>query len=161
MRLKKLNRSDAPKVLQLEEHSAPREPHYSPYDEEALNFLFDKPTNCGAVGLFDRTKLIGWGADRTNWKKHDRERGTSEVSSVVIDKKYRRRGLGSKILNEIMRILVEDHDTSQFFLTVSPLNTGALMLYLKSGFLIYDFRKDVYGPGADRVYLMFDGEKKK
>lgn len=155
MKLQKLSKQDISKILDLESYSAPQKPLYSPYDESALNFLFDNPDNSGAIGLFDGEKLIGWGAYRTNWKKSGPEVGTSEISSVVIDKNHRRKGLGGKVLNEIMRILIEEHDIHKFFLTVSPLNAGALMLYIKTGFVIYDFRKDVYGPGADRVYLEF------
>ncbi|HWS83970.1 MAG TPA: hypothetical protein VN207_06895 [Ktedonobacteraceae bacterium] len=41
----------------------------------------------------------------------------------------------------------------EIFLTVSPLNFAALLLYLKNGFIISDYRRDVYGLGVDRVYM--------
>ena len=42
---------------------------------------------------------------------------------------------------------------TKIYLTVSPLNTGALLLYVKNGFVIFDYKPNVYGPGADRVFL--------
>jgi ribosomal protein S18 acetylase RimI-like enzyme len=56
------------------------------------------------------------------------------------------------MLNQIIAD-IKKRNAQRAFLTVSPLNTGALILYLKFGFKIYDFRKDVYGPGSDRAYL--------
>lgn len=44
-------------------------------------------------------------------------------------------------------------DYKEMYLTVSPKNTPALALYLKNGFEVFDSKKDVYGPGADRLYL--------
>jgi len=152
MELRRLGKSDIDSIIELEKHHAPDKPHYARYDQEALSFIFDNPESCEAIGLFDEESLVGWGAYRTNWSKYNKERGVFEISSIVVNTNYRRKGLGEKILNRI----IEDLKMKKFvkiYLTVSPLNTGALLLYVKNGFVIFDYKPNVYGPGADRVFL--------
>ena len=153
METKKLTRDHVGDVIQLEHSSAPVRPQYAPYDEEALNFLFDNPKTCSAYGLFDGEKLVGWGCFRTNWSTYNKEKGVYEISSIVVDKNYRRHGYGQKILDKIIAAIKSGQDYKRIYLTVSPLNVGALMLYLKNNFIIYDYKKDIYGPGADRLFL--------
>jgi ribosomal protein S18 acetylase RimI-like enzyme len=160
VKLKLLLKEQIPQIIELEKHSAPDKPYYSRYDQEALDFLFDNPEKCGAIGLFRGKNLIGWGAYRANWKRHIKEKGLYEVSSIVVDKDHRRRGFGKMILTEILKIL-QKSEAQRVFLTVSPLNIGALLLYLKNGFTIYDFRKNIYGPGGNRVYLELDLSEEK
>ncbi|OFW52980.1 MAG: hypothetical protein A2163_00360 [Actinobacteria bacterium RBG_13_35_12] len=153
MDIKPLNRTHISQIVQLESENAPLKPHYSKYTQKDLDFIFSNPDSCGAAGLFDNKKLIGWGAYRTNWRRHKKEKDVYEISSVVIDKDYRRQGLGTKILNYIIDILGKKTKSNRLFLTVSPFNIPALQFYLNLGFIIYDFQKDIYGPGEDRVYL--------
>lgn len=151
MELRELTKENIADVLLLEKNHAPEKPYYSKYDEEALNFIFDNPNTCNAIGLFDNNKLVGWGSYRTNWHRHSKENGV-EISSIVINKNYRRKGLGKKILFEIIKNM-KNRNVDNIYLTVSPLNIDALLLYLKNGFIIYNYKKDVYGPGSDRLYL--------
>jgi ribosomal protein S18 acetylase RimI-like enzyme len=152
MELRRLGKSDIDSIIELEKHHAPDKPHYARYDQEALSFIFDNPESCEAIGLFDEEILVGWGAYRTNWSKYNKERGVFEISSIVVNTDYRRKGLGEKILNRIIEDLKKKKFT-KIYLTVSPLNTGALLLYVKNGFVIFDYKPNVYGPGADRVFL--------
>ncbi len=152
MELRRLSKSDIDSIIELEKHHAPDKPHYARYDQEALSFIFDNPESCEAIGLFDEEALVGWGAYRTNWSKYNKERGVYEISSIVVNTNYRRKGLGEKILNRIIEDLKKKKFT-KIYLTVSPLNTGALLLYVKNGFIIFDYKPNVYGPGADRVFL--------
>ena len=153
MKLKKLAKKDIPSILLLERHHAPNEPYYSKYGKKALNFLFDNPKTSKVIGLFDNNKLIGWGSYRTNWHRHKKEKDVFEISSIVINTNYRRKGLGQKILNKMLSDWKKQkHD--KVFLTVSPHNTGALLLYLKNGFIVYNYKKNVYRvKGSDRLYL--------
>ena len=151
MQIKQLLKANIKDIIELEKNNAPDKPYYARYDDKALNFIFDNPKTCHAIGLYDDDKLIGWGAYRTNWYRHSKEKGV-EISSIVINKNYRRKGLGTVILNKIISKLKENK-IKNIFLTVSPLNVGALILYSKNGFIIFDYKKDVYGLGSDRVYL--------
>lgn len=153
MKLKKLSKRNIPQILDLENNHAPDEPYYSKYTIEDLEYLFNNPNNCIAYGLFDKQKLIGWGSYRTNWHRHKQEKDVFEISSIVVNKNYRRRGIGQKILNKILSEW-KKKKYSKAFLTVSPYNKGALHLYLKNDFEIYDKKKNVYGvEGSDRLYL--------
>ena len=153
MKIRLLKRADTENIVKLEKHHAPDSPHYARYDNGALSFIFDNPDTCEAIGLFHKNKLVGWGAYRTNWSKYNKERGVYEISSIVVNTNYRRKGLGGEILNKIIKDLKKKKFT-KIYLTVSPLNTGALILYLKNGFVIYDYKTNVYGKGADRVFLV-------
>jgi len=65
----------------------------------------------------------------------------------------RKKGLGSLVLEELLSKIQTNQEYKRIYLTVSPLNASALRLYLKNSFTIYDFKKDTYGNGADRVFL--------
>lgn len=154
MKIQQLNKENIPDILLLEKHHAPDKPHYAKYDNEALSFIFNNSKTCRAYGIFDDGKLIAWGCYRTNWKDDNlTQEGTYEISSIVVDTTYRRKGIGESLLKKIISEIKKNQNFKNIYLTVSPLNLGALLLYLKNGFLIYDFRKNVYGEGADRVYL--------
>ncbi|MCD4756294.1 GNAT family N-acetyltransferase [bacterium] len=156
MKIRQLCKSDIASIIELEKHHAPDKPHYVRYDQKTLLFIFDNPDDCGAIGLFDKERLVGWGAYRTNWSKYNAECGVYEISSIVVDTTYRRQGLGERILNRIIDDLKKKKFT-KVYLTVSPLNLGALILYVKNGFIIYDYKANVYGEGADRVFLKLAG----
>lgn len=38
----------------------------------------------------------------------------------------------------------------------APVNVAALILYLKNGFIISDYKRDVYGEGVHRAYMTTD-----
>lgn len=140
-------------ILTLEEGSAPKKPFYSQYNDEALNFIFNNPNTCKAFGVYNTDNLIGWGCYRTQWKDENVKEGVYEISSIVVHKDYRRNGIGKQILEEIIKSIKNTQNFKEIYLTVYPGNLPPLLLYLKSGFVIYNFKKDVYGPGSDRVYL--------
>jgi ribosomal protein S18 acetylase RimI-like enzyme len=154
MDIKQLNSSNIQAIIQLEKEHAPDRPHYAKYDEKALNFIFNNSQSCRAYGAFDSNELVAWGAYRTNWRDDNlTQDGTYEISSVVVNTNYRRQGIGKMLLNKIIEGIKKNQNFKNIYLTVSPLNLGALLLYLTNGFIVYDFKKDVYGPGADRIYL--------
>lgn len=148
-----LSRQHIPLILQLESHSAPPSPLYWAYDEEELTSIFDRPDSCEAVGIFEGDTLIAWGSYTPTGDHGDKDAGVFQIGSVMVDVNQRGKGLGKTILNEVVSRIKAHQKFKKIYLTVSPLNKHALMLYLKNGFLIYDFKKDVYGPGMDRVFL--------
>lgn len=154
MKIKELTREHITAIMVLEKDHAPDRPHYARYDKEALNFIFDNPKICHAYGIFGGDDLICWGAYRSGWSKDNLEEGVYEISSIVVHTDYRRKGLGKMMLDKILKEIRRNQKYKKIYLTVSPLNLGALLLYLKNGFMIYDFKKNVYGEGADRIYLV-------
>jgi len=153
MEIRALNSEDIASILLLEKDHAPDIPFYAKYNHEALAFIFDNADSCHAVGLFDDKKLVGWGGYRTNWSKDNLTVGIYEISSIVLHKDYRGKGNGKDILLNLIGTIKKNQQYKKIYLTVSPLNIGALILYLKNNFVIYDFKKNVYGEGADRLYL--------
>lgn len=153
MEINELTAKNIKDILNLEKDSAPDKPYYSKYDDEALNFIFNNPKTCKAYGLFENNKLIAWGCYRTQWKDENVKEGVYEISSIVVDKNQRRKGLGKQVLKIIIEDIKKSQDYKEIYLTVYPGNLGALLLYLNNNFLIYNYKKDVYGPGPDRVYL--------
>jgi len=51
--------------------------------------------------------------------------------------------------------LKEDINPKEIFLSVSQYNILALILYLKNGFVITDFKKRIFD-GLDRLYLKLE-----
>lgn len=153
MDLRELSNNNINEILELEKDNAPDKPYYSKYNEEALKFIFDNPKTCKAFGLYDAKKLVGWGCYRTQWKDENIRDGVYEVSSIVVHKQYRRKGIGRQLLNKIIQDIKKSQDYKEIYLTVYPDNLPPLLLYLNNGFVIYNYKKDVYGSGSDRVYL--------
>lgn len=154
IKIKNLTSKDIHSILELESHSGPDKPLYSRYNKKALQYIFNN-TGCNALGAFEGNQLIGWGAYRSKWSKYNKEAGVFEISSIVVDKTKRKKGIGSKILYLILNKIKSAENVKKIYLTVSPLNKVALMLYLKNGFVIFDYKKNLYGPGSDRIFLEF------
>lgn len=155
MEIKRLTQNNIPQILELESKHAPEKPLYAKYDTEALTFIFNHPEMCIAYGIFEKENLIAWGAYRSGWDNFSSlEDGVFEISSVVVHSDHRRKGLGNKLLLKLLEEIKKNQKYKKIYLTVSPKNTGALLLYLKNGFDIYDFKKNVYGENAHRLYLV-------
>jgi ribosomal protein S18 acetylase RimI-like enzyme len=77
---------------------------------------------------------------------------TAFIHSFYIDKNYRNRGIGKKLLSEVINISKKEK-VFRIELTVSPENDIALKLYKYFGFKVLTLKKNEYGPGVDR-YLM-------
>jgi ribosomal protein S18 acetylase RimI-like enzyme len=156
MVIQSLSSMDKDSILKLEIESAPEAPFYSRYsnDVKALDYIFDYPKKCEAFGIYENERLIAWGAYRTQWNTdNSQEEGIYEISSVVVDKLKRRQGIGKRVLNHMIEQIKINKDFKSIYLTVYPRNIPALIMYLQIGFFIYAYKKDVYGPGSDRLYL--------
>ena len=71
------------------------------------------------------------------WKKKKKKKTTNYealfVSSLVVDEKYRRQGIASKLLEEV-ELLARESEVDNVELTVNNWNANALSLYEKRGF---------------------------
>lgn len=144
--IRKLGREDTSLIFELERNHTPGKPIYVLITQDDLDFIFDHPQSSQAFGFFDREELIAWGA----YAGHEGKR--FEISPVFIHTDYRGKKLGEKLFKMLCEE-IQKHSPQEIFLTVSPKNTPALMLYTKNGFEIYDFQKDVYGPNTDRLFM--------
>lgn len=83
------------------------------------------------------------------------EEGEYAMSSLVVDQDFRRQGIGMKLFYKRLEKIKKKPDMNKIVATAYPKNIGIIILYLKNGFIISDFKNDLYGPGADRVYLEY------
>lgn len=153
MELRQLSSQNISEILTLEKDNAPDKPYYSKYDKDALEFIFDNSNKCKAYGMYEEDSLVGWGCYRTQWKDENIREGVYEISSIVVHTSFRRKGIGKQILNKIIEDIKRNQDYKEIYLTVYPENVVPLLMYLNNGFIIYNHKKDVYGPGSDRIYL--------
>jgi len=139
-------------ILEFEKAQTQCELYYG-FDKKSLQDLFNNPSKGQALGIMENEVLIAYGAFKIDWQEQSDSEGVYEISSVVVSSNHRGKGLGARILDELVSRAKAQPDYHKLYLTVSPLNIGALILYLKHGFIITDFKTNVYGPGTDRVYL--------
>ncbi|HEY4033503.1 MAG TPA: N-acetyltransferase [Ktedonobacteraceae bacterium] len=154
MDIRQLSMDNIEEIMQFEEDHAPDKILYVKCSKEGLAFLFTNGHICRGYGVYDQGKLVAWGAYRTQWNEdNSREEGIYEIFSIVVHSLYRGKGLGKKIVDTVRSEIRNNQDYKEIYLTVSPLNVAALVLYVKNGFVISDYKRDVYGRGVDRVYL--------
>lgn len=154
--IRKLTTNDIKSILKLEKEAGLKRPFYANYSRKGLEYIFDNTNKCGAWGAFDNSNLIGWSAYRSDWNKDSKQKGVYEMSGLVVDKAYRRKGIGLKLFNKRLKELLKKEDLKKIYATTYPLNKPLLILYLNNGFIIYDYRKDVYGKGGDRIYMKYE-----
>lgn len=160
MRLRQLTHTDIPFILELERNHAPDKPLYVKYDEKHLNYIFDNVNKCRAYGVFEGNILVGWGSYSSGWSEENAKDGVYEISSVLVDTSQRGKGIGKRLLEHIIDEIQKKPNYQKIYLTVSPMNIPALNLYINNGFVIYNYKENVYGEGTHRVYLV-RSEKRK
>ena len=67
---------------------------------------------------------------------------TMDIINIVVDEKYRRRGIATKLLNYIFNL---NEGPLSILLEVNEHNEQAINLYLKNGFTEINRRKNYYG----------------
>ena len=73
------------------------------------------------------------------------------LHKVFVDRDYRGKGLGSQLFEAVLKAC--DEQNLACFLTVDPVNEGAIGLYQKWGFKDRKFVKGYYRPEEDRLVL--------
>lgn len=148
MEIKEIGSEYIDDILELEGDHAPGLPEYYAYDREDLEENMPRPWNF-TFGAFDGEKLVGWASCHPNSK----DESQFYMSSMVVHTDYRRQGVGQALFDARMKKLAELGKIKSITCTTYPKNAPLLILYLKNGFYIADFKKDLYAPGADRVIL--------
>ncbi|MCR5528991.1 MAG: ribosomal protein S18-alanine N-acetyltransferase [Saccharofermentans sp.] len=74
----------------------------------------------------------------------------AEIGNICVSSSYRRRGFASALLTELEKEL-KSSGVTVIFLEVESTNTGAIALYEREGFVMYNERKDYYGQGKDAL----------
>jgi GNAT superfamily N-acetyltransferase len=154
--IKALTSEDADWILEFESKHAPKLPVYYPYDREALDSYIFKNKDGKAFGAFDKDLLVGWAGYSCKEKAGEVDKGVYEMSGLVVHSNYRRQGIGLKLFKARMEDLLSKPGLKRIYATNYPLNSPIIILYLTNGFVIYDFKKDCFGPGIDRLFLKYE-----
>jgi ribosomal-protein-alanine N-acetyltransferase len=75
--------------------------------------------------------------------------------SFYIDRDYRKKGAGRKLLGKAIEIL-KNENFKEIELTVDPDNKSAVEMYEKFGFKRVDLRKNEYGRGINRDLMRLE-----
>lgn len=67
---------------------------------------------------------------------------TIELECIVVDSKYRSKGIGTKLFTFLLHNA--SADIERIYLEVSELNKGAIKFYQKNGFKVVNVRKKYY-----------------
>jgi len=93
-------------------------------------------------GDFRGYVLAGTGADRRR----------SWILGLGIDHRWRRQGLGRRLMGEVLERL-RARGVREVRLGVEPANRTAIDLYTSLGFVRVERRADYFGAGADRLLM--------
>ena len=139
IKLQKANIDDWQEILSFEKAAACRVFHAMTVETEIKDFLksnlvFFVVANDQKIGV------IGYEA----------KKDTNYISELIIGAEFRGKGYGSKVLEELLKMI----GNKVCELHTHPENTGALIVYLKSGFKIKKWIDDCYGDGEPRILLV-------
>lgn len=76
----------------------------------------------------------------------------AHITNIVVNKNYRHKGIGSKLLEKLI-ILAKEQNKTSLTLEVNTKNINAQKLYLKFGFKNLGIRKKYYN-GIEDAYIM-------
>lgn len=99
----------------------------------------------------DDTEIIGVCEIIKSWRKEN----TAFIHSFYIDKKYRNKSIGKRLLQKVIDTLKNDN-IKIIELTVASGNEAANRLYSRYGFKRAGFRKNEYGRGLDRDLMTLE-----
>ncbi|HLW51398.1 MAG TPA: ribosomal protein S18-alanine N-acetyltransferase [Candidatus Angelobacter sp.] len=149
IRVRPATRLDLPRLLEIGGHAATS----TQWSESQYARLFSGETPRGQVALVihEDEQVAGFlvgrplTADEDEW----------ELENIAVSGPARRRGLGSHLLGEFLR-LVRERGGWDVFLEVRESNHAARALYEKWAFLEAGRRKSYYeGPSEDALILKF------
>ena len=100
-----------------------------------------------SVCALENGKVAGYGMSLTAADE-------GEILNVAVSPEYRRRGLGEKILSDMLRMCAE-RGARTVYLEVRESNAPAASLYVKTGFTVAGRRKNYYKyPTEDAVIMV-------
>ena len=140
MTLREWQFKDVLKISELEKECFPGEP----WTYAQLVSSFQSETFFGVLAE-DGDEIIGYGGITV-------VADTADVENVAVTEAYRRSGVGSKILKQLIS-LAKDKGAKSVFLEVRVSNAVAMRLYLKNGFKGVYARSRYYADGEDCLVM--------
>jgi len=104
-----------------------------------ININFDKVNNIEE--LIKNNKIIGYYLDNNlvGFIIYEQNYEVIDIIYIVVDKIYRHKGIGSILMNEVIK-----KECERIMLEVNVSNTNAIKLYKKFNFKIINIRKNYY-----------------
>ena len=76
-----------------------------------------------------------------------------EIINIAVNEKYRKNGVGSSLLNEILKV-ASNEKIKNIYLEVRKSNVTAIKFYEKYGFSVYSVRKMYYNKPIEDALMM-------
>ncbi len=135
LRIKRVREADLPFLVKLYLKSYKGLEEYSEKDEDgAYHYLLWLYNNCPKTFFKAEadSKIIGFIAFDPFWNRHKKR--NLEIHEVVVDPDYRKKGIGSKMIDLAIKIGKRKKDT-EASLWVGKKNVNAIKWYKKLGFV--------------------------
>jgi [ribosomal protein S18]-alanine N-acetyltransferase len=116
-----------------------------------VTFLADFPDGFRVAVLVDNGGIVGYCIVSSSERQD-----TMMISSIAVGSKFRKLGIGEKLLNDSIKIAEKHSSTNQIrriILQVAVGNQAAKSLYEKFGFRNVRKIKDYYGKGKDGIQM--------
>lgn len=136
---KKLNIEDWELLQSLEENAASDMFVSCDGEEEYKKYIRESQV----YAIMKDNKAIG----TISYKNH--EDGVVLINGLTVMPKYRGQGIASLAMNK----LLDEIGNKSCSLVVHPGNTPAILIYLRLGFYITDWKDNYFGDGEPRLYL--------
>ncbi len=113
----------------------------TPEDDKPEGFPTKDTEDSFTIGAYDGDQLIGVASFRREGENRRKLRHKSLLFRIYVDPDYRKQGLASRLIQEVINRAKLIEDIEQINLTVIPTNAHAKRLYEKFGFLTYGSEK--------------------
>ena len=137
--VRKMKKEDLDRVSQIE-----KECFSTPWSRDAFEDMIDNPLALYMVAEDNGYVVANCGVISAV--------GEGDICNVAVDPAYRKRGIGEKLLSEIMNVASKELLVEAFTLEVRASNKAAISLYEKLGFVNEGIRPGFYtSPKEDAV----------
>ena len=137
--VRKMKKEDLDRVSQIE-----KECFSTPWSRDAFEDMIDNPLALYMVAEDNGYVVANCGVISAA--------GDGDICNVAVDPAYRKRGIGEKLLSEIMNVASKELLVEAFTLEVRESNKAAISLYEKLGFVNEGIRPGFYtSPKEDAV----------
>ncbi|MBP5655951.1 MAG: ribosomal protein S18-alanine N-acetyltransferase [Clostridiales bacterium] len=140
MNIRPVREEDVKDLMRLEDGSIEH-----PWEEEELAKLAQDPNKSGFAAEE--------GGRVTGYIGFSYILDEAEIGNVVVDKEYRRRGIGEALI-EAAKGYLREQGIARVYLEVAEDNDAAKNLYSKAGFTSFNIRKDYYGKGRNAILMV-------
>ncbi len=145
MNIRCMNVADVDQVKRIEDQSFPK-----PWSK---NELISETSSGIALIIEEGNRICGYLFAR-------RIIDEIEILNIAVDPTYRNKGIGKRLISEIINISEKD-EVRKIFLEVRASNSKAIELYKKSGFKRFSLRKAYYHDGEDAVLMNYTSDAKQ